>query len=215
MRMVEEAPEESGSEAGVDAEREAMRCERNLRKSRMDLNKSTKAKFEKGNSKSEFAQRKLGIRIFFELLDVALLDLLHEGFALEEIIMEVGGELAGNDEELIVKHLGEGNRSTGRDEMRTPLKNKSEVPEHKKKDWESRSNKRASRRANRSVRALKQKSQTKDKNWRQRNEETVTERGQAMPIGIAGDYIVEGRQSDGQIERKGLRGARREEETHN
>ena len=36
------------------------------------------------------------------LLDVAVFDLLHEGFTLEEVALEVGGELAGNNEELVV-----------------------------------------------------------------------------------------------------------------
>jgi hypothetical protein len=44
-------------------------------------------------------------RIFFELLDVAVLDLLHEGFALEEVALEIGSELTGNDEKLIVDHF--------------------------------------------------------------------------------------------------------------
>jgi hypothetical protein len=37
----------------------------------------------------------------FELLEVAVFDLLHEGLALQEVALEVGGELAGNDEELV------------------------------------------------------------------------------------------------------------------
>ena len=48
-------------------------------------------------------------RIFFELVDVAVLDLPHEGFALEEVAMEIGGQLAGDDEELIVDHFGKRN----------------------------------------------------------------------------------------------------------
>ena len=47
-----------------------------------------------------------GLRgILFKLLNVALFDLLHEGFALEEVALEIGGELAGHDEKLIVDHL--------------------------------------------------------------------------------------------------------------
>jgi hypothetical protein len=37
----------------------------------------------------------------FEPLEAAVFDLLHEGFALEVVALEVGGELAGNDEELV------------------------------------------------------------------------------------------------------------------
>ena len=39
------------------------------------------------------------------LLDVAVFDLLHEGFALKEVALEVGGELAGHDEKLILDHF--------------------------------------------------------------------------------------------------------------
>jgi len=41
------------------------------------------------------------------LLEVAVFDLLHEGFAFEKIGAEIGGELAGDDEKLIVDHLRE------------------------------------------------------------------------------------------------------------
>ena len=44
--------------------------------------------------------------IVFELLDVALLDLPYEGFALEEVALEIGGELVGDDEKLVVGHFG-------------------------------------------------------------------------------------------------------------
>ena len=40
-----------------------------------------------------------------ELAEIAVFDLLHEGFALEEIGVEIGGELAGDDEKLIVDHF--------------------------------------------------------------------------------------------------------------
>ena len=45
-------------------------------------------------------------RIVFELLEIAVFDLLHEGFALEEIALEIGGELTGDDEKLVVGHFG-------------------------------------------------------------------------------------------------------------
>jgi hypothetical protein len=40
-------------------------------------------------------------RIEFERLEVAVFDLLNEGFALEEVALEVARELAGNEEELV------------------------------------------------------------------------------------------------------------------
>jgi hypothetical protein len=50
-------------------------------------------------------QTRHGGEIVFELL-VAIFNLLHEGFALEEVALEVGGELPGNDQELVVGHIG-------------------------------------------------------------------------------------------------------------
>ena len=100
----------------------------------MNLNKSIKEKrrrggIEEGNSKWKSADRASGSRIFFELLNVALLDLLHEGFALEEIFMEVGGELARHDDELIVNDFREGDRAARGDQMRAPLEHEAVVPE--------------------------------------------------------------------------------------
>src|SRR6266852_8402918 len=68
-------------------------------------------------------------RILFELLEVAVFDLLHEGFALEEIALEVGRELAGDDEKLIVHNFGERDGTAGGNEMRTPLEHEASVPE--------------------------------------------------------------------------------------
>jgi len=52
--------------------------------------------------------------IFFELLEVAVFNLLHKGLTLEEIALEVGGELARDDEELVVGHFGKRDGATDR-----------------------------------------------------------------------------------------------------
>ena len=67
-------------------------------------------------------------RIVFELLEIAVFDLLHEGFALENIALEIGGELAGRDEELIVDDFGKRDGTARGDEMGTPLENEAGVP---------------------------------------------------------------------------------------
>jgi hypothetical protein len=77
-------------------------------------------------------------RIFFELLDVAVFDLLHEGFALKEVALEVGGELAGDDEELVVGNFGERDGAAGGNEMRTLLEDEACVPRNHKKSERSR-----------------------------------------------------------------------------
>ena len=56
-------------------------------------------------------------RIVFELLEIAVFDLLHEGFALEEVALEVGRELAGDHEELVVGNFGERDGAAGGNEM--------------------------------------------------------------------------------------------------
>jgi hypothetical protein len=66
--------------------------------------------------------------ILFELLEVALLDLLHERFAAEEVALESGGELPGDDEKLVVNNLGKRNRTARRDQVRAPLKDKAAIP---------------------------------------------------------------------------------------
>ena len=56
-------------------------------------------------------------RIVLELLEIAVFDLLHEGFALEEVALELGGELAGDNEELVVGDFGERDGAAGGNEM--------------------------------------------------------------------------------------------------
>jgi hypothetical protein len=74
-------------------------------------------------------QRSGGRGIFFELPEVAVFDLLHEGFALEDVAVEVGGELAGHDEKLIVRDFGERDGAARGNKMRAPLKYQAGVPE--------------------------------------------------------------------------------------
>jgi hypothetical protein len=62
-------------------------------------------------------------RVCFELLEVALLDLLHEGFAFEKVVLNIGRNIARNDEELIVNHFREGDGAARGDQMGAPLKN--------------------------------------------------------------------------------------------
>src|SRR6266550_3849531 len=68
-------------------------------------------------------------RIVFELPEIAVFDLLHEGFALEEVALEVGGELAWDDEKLVVGHFGNRDGAARWNEMGTPLEHEACVPE--------------------------------------------------------------------------------------
>src|SRR6267378_1042066 len=73
-------------------------------------------------------------RIVFELLEIAVFDLLHEGFALEEIALEIGGELTGDDEKLVVGHFGKRDGAAHGNYMGTPLENKAGVPSNQEKN---------------------------------------------------------------------------------
>ena len=84
-------------------------------------------------------------RIVFELLDVAVFDLLHEGFALEEVVLKIGSELAGDDEELVVGHFGKRNGAARGNEMGTPLENKAGVPSNQEKNERGLGRERAAR----------------------------------------------------------------------
>jgi hypothetical protein len=140
----------------------------NLRRSWMNLNKSIKEKrrrggVEEGNSKMEEAlDRASGSRIFFELLNVALLDLLHEGFALEEIIMEVGGELARHGEELIVNDFREGDRAARGDQVRAPLEHEAVVPEDEESQGDASGSEGGSARAERLRGAVQENREAKN-----------------------------------------------------
>src|SRR5207249_2742351 len=77
-------------------------------------------------------------RIFFELLDVAVLNLLHEDFALEDIAVEIGRELTGDDEKLVVGHFGKRDGAACGNEMGTPLEHEAGVPESEDGDDDAR-----------------------------------------------------------------------------
>jgi len=66
------------------------------------------------------------------LLEVAIFDLLHEGFALENVALQSGGELAGHHEKLIVRDFRERDGAARGNEMRAPLEHEARVPEDKK-----------------------------------------------------------------------------------
>ena len=99
----------------------------------------------------------------FELLDVPFLDLLHEGFPTEEIRMEIGGELARHDDELVVGHFGKRDGAARGNEMGTPLENEAGVPCDQEKNERGRGREGAARRAEELSEPLEQERQAKDK----------------------------------------------------
>lgn len=72
----------------------------------------------------------------FELSEVALLDLLHERFAVEEIALEVGRKPVGHDEKLVVKNFEERDGTARGNQVGAPLKHQASVPKNQKSERE-------------------------------------------------------------------------------
>ena len=76
-------------------------------------------------------------RIPFEALDVALLDLLHESLALEEVTTSICGKLPRHYENLIVCDFRKRNRTARGNQVRAPLEHQPYVPHNKEKQERS------------------------------------------------------------------------------
>ena len=137
MRTVAETPVWSGS-ATLLCAAEAMRIEQKLREGMDKCVVRVSEKRAAGREERRKAtdrKKTSGLRrVFFKLLDVALLNLLHKRFAPEEVSAEIGTELAGHDEKLIVDHLGKRDGAARGNEMRTPLENETGVPCNEEKN---------------------------------------------------------------------------------
>ena len=137
MRMV--GADGSGrAEVGVDAESEAILCERNPpeKKSARERGRAKPhariAKIESSNLRTCKPLNSSSIYcVGVELPQIPLLDLLHERLAAEEVALEIRRELPGHNENLIVRDCGKVNRPASRDQMRTPLKNEAGIPDCK------------------------------------------------------------------------------------
>ena len=132
MRIVADVPEWSGRAVGCgDAVREAMGNSIKLPKETTEyLIRVTEKR--KGGASQGTKESGRG-RILFELLDVALLDFVHESVALKEIATQIGGELSRDDKKLIVCDFRERNRATCGNQVRAPLEDQPHVPQNKEK----------------------------------------------------------------------------------
>ena len=126
-------------------------------------------------------------RIVFELLEIAIFDLLHEGFALEEIALEVGGELARHDEELVVGHFGKRDWAAGWNEMRTPLEDKAAVPESEDTEKCDCCREGGALGAEELGSTIEKNGEAENKKWSERNEKAIAVGRDAVPIGVTGD----------------------------
>src|SRR5438552_3190028 len=112
-------------------------------------------------------------RIVFELLEIAVFDLLHEGFALEEVALEVDGELARHDEELVVGDFGKRDGTACRNEMRAPLEDKADVPEREDGEQGNRGDKSDALGAEELSGATEKKGEAENKKRSERNEKAI------------------------------------------
>jgi len=134
-------------------------------------------------------------RIVFELLEIAVFDLLHEGFALEEVALKIGEELAGDNEELVVGNFGERDGAAGGNEMGTPLENEAGVPESEDGDDDARGRESGAAGAEELSGAIVENGETENEKWSERNEKAVAIGRDASPIGVTGDENVKGEES--------------------
>ncbi len=124
------------------------------------------------------------------MLEVAVLDLLHEGFALEKVALEIGGELAGDDEKLIADDFGKRNGAARGNKMRAPLEHQSGVPERSGGEKGERGSERGAGGAEEPRGAIEKNGEAKNKKRSERNEKTVAVRRDASPIRVAGDENI-------------------------
>jgi len=142
---------------------------------------------EKGRIKKTASRRG---SIVFELLEVAVFDLLHEGFALEEVALEVGGELAGDDEELVVGDFGKRDGAACKNEMRAPLEDEASVPESEAGEKSASGGKSGAAGAEELSGAVKENGEAENEKWSERNEKAVAVGRDAGPIGVTGDEKI-------------------------
>ncbi len=124
------------------------------------------------------------------MLEVAVFDLLHEGFALENVALEIGGELAGDDEKLVVGNFGKRNGAARGNQMRTPLKDEADVPERSGGKESERGSKGGAGGAEELRGAIEKNGEAENKKRCERNEKTVAVRRDAGPVGVAGDEKI-------------------------
>ncbi len=124
------------------------------------------------------------------MLEVAVFDLLHEGFALENVALEIGGELAGHDEKLIADDFGKRNRAARGNKMRAPLEHQAGVPERSGGEKGERGGKSGARGTEELSRAIEKNGEAENEKRSERNKKAVAVRRDAGPIRVAGDENI-------------------------
>lgn len=125
-----------------------------------------------------------------ELAEIAVFDLLHEGFALEEIGAEIGSDLAGHDEELIVDHFRKRDGSAGGNQVCAPLEHEAGVPESEDGKKSPSGGESGGARMEELRGAVEKNGEAENKERGERNEKAVAVRRDAGPIGVTGDEKI-------------------------
>jgi len=109
--------------------------------------------------------------------------------------VEVGGELAGDDEELVVGDFGKRNRAARRDQMGAPLEHESGVPESRDEKKDDRGGESSALGAEELRGTIEKYGEAENEEWRERNEKAVAVGGDACPIGVTGNEKIESEKS--------------------
>src|SRR5580704_1947755 len=128
--------------------------------------------------------------ILFELLEVALLDLLHHGFAAKQIPFELRRNLARHNEELVSGYFWKRNRTARGNEVRAPLKHQAGVPENKAGEKNARGGECGVRRSKDAREAIQKNAQPQNKKRGKRNKKAASIRRNSRPIRIRRDEVI-------------------------
>src|ERR1700693_2505284 len=133
-----------------------------------------------------FSQRPRFPHLFY----ILFFDPVHLLFPLEQISAEVRPNFPWNHKKLVVYHIPKGNLAAYRQQVLAPLINESGIP-HRQQNYHSSGGHKCPRAIMKiKTQTYEQQSKSKNKNGRQRNQKAVSERGHAIPVGVACDYII-------------------------
>src|ERR1700738_2491416 len=117
---------------------------------------------------------------------------------MKKIILQLRSHLARHNPELVVDHLGPRNGPARRNQVLAPLKHKCRVPKDESSNDQRDSANGSALTAKQRSSAFEQNTESKNKQWRYRNEEPVSERRDAGPVRIARNKNVERQHSSQQ-----------------
>ena len=122
--------------------------------------------------------------------EVAIFELLHERFAAEKIGVEISGEPARDDEQLVVDNFGERNGAARGNEMRAPLEDEAGVPESGGGEKGDGGGESGALRTEELSGAVEENGEAEDEKRSERDEEAVAVGRDASPIRIAGNEKI-------------------------